>query len=108
MAMYVYRCDTGHSFESPVYGLVDCTSHRAAVHRDYRAEAVGFNTATLKKERDFGVRAGWDRFLPNAKSFESATDPDGQRGLREWRDSVRPAESNKRPMDPPDLKKQVF
>jgi len=103
MATYLYVCKTcGESFSSSTRDLEShCTEGDA--RRDYRGEAVGFATASLRKENDFSVRA--PQFLPMAKDFESPSDPDGQKGLRAWRDSVHPAEGNKRPYNV-DLKRR--
>lgn len=66
------------------------------------------NRRQLVAERDFGgSRALRDQFLPTAKDFASATDPDGSKGLREWGNTHQPKKGNKTPLWP-DIPKASF
>lgn len=101
MATYCFKCPecgapyTGSSVELP--GIcIDC---KVGLLRDYRAESVGFATASLAHEREFGMKSHQSQFLPTAKDYEGPSDPDGQKGLRAWRESVTPKPENKRPVN---------
>jgi hypothetical protein len=86
-------------------GAIHCSS---PIVRDYRAEGVGFAVAALTHEREFGLRSHKDQFLPTAADYAGPSDPDGQKGLRAWRESVQPTAENKRPATPSGLDKKVF
>jgi hypothetical protein len=78
------------------------------MQRDYRTENVAPQVVQLKREREAGGRSAVrDMFLPTAKDFESASDPDGQKGLRKWADETKPKDGNKKPYWP-DMKKKTF
>jgi hypothetical protein len=108
---YLFRCRTcGRSFSADHPRALlgeECPCSKDILRRDYRGEGVGFNTATLKKERDFGVRAHKDMFLPTAKDFAGPADPEGTKGIREWAEEHKPKDTNKRP-DWPDIPKRSF
>ena len=106
MATYCFVCpDCGQTWTTTERAsTAHCTS---PARRDYRAEGVGFATASLSREREFGLKSHKDQFLPTPADFASASDPDGQKGLREWRESVTPKSENKRPIEP-DLAKKVW
>jgi hypothetical protein len=110
VATYCYRCpDCGAALTGTDRALNDGAVHCSTpIVRDYRAEAVGFATASLAHEREFGMRSHQDQFLPSAKDYAGPSDPDGQKGLRAWRESVTPKSENKRPATPSGLDKKVF
>ncbi len=101
---YCFRCSVcASSFEA---------SDREARHcgvlssRDYKAEAAAPQTLQLKREREAGGRTAIrDMFLPSAKDFQSPSDPDGQKGIRQWNDEHGPRASNKNPLRPETARK---
>lgn len=101
MASYVYRCEAGHTFESPTYGLSQCPEHPYILKRDYRSENVGIAVARLRMEREEGGSGAIrDLFLPTAEEYKSPEDPDGSKGIREWNERHAPKPGNKAPMRP--------
>lgn len=111
MATYCFKCGAGHTWSGPAQVSTgcpkpDCTDPDA--RRDYKAESVGFAVAALAHDREFSVKSHKDQFLPTAADYAGPSDPSGQKGLRAWRESVRPAEGNKRPETPSGLDKRVF
>lgn len=108
MAVYVYLCETGHSFQSAIHGLEQCPTHISGVRRDYRAEKVGFEVVSLRRERERGgPSAVRDLFLPTAKELAGPGDPDGTKAIQEWNDTHDPKEGNRRPMRP-EAPKTIF
>jgi hypothetical protein len=103
MALYLYectRCGTRQQLSATIGDVPsapDCECG-GATQRSYRSEGVGLAIRNLKIERDpnFSERL----FLPDASDFASPTDPDGQKGLREWNENNVPKEGNKNPRRP--------
>ena len=114
---YVFRCDVcGERAEVSVREPVPWCIHRELaivrpiepMRRDYRAENVAPQTVQLKREREAGgSSAVRDLFLPTAKELAGPGDPDGEKGIREWADSQKPKDGNKRP-NWPEMKKKTF
>jgi len=111
MTTYCWKCPAcGLTTEAPAGYRATCSvghTHMPMM-RDYRAENAAPQTLQLKREREAGGRRAMrDLFLPVAKDFESATDQDGEKGLRAWADETKPKDGNKKPLWP-DMKRKVF
>jgi hypothetical protein len=100
VATYCYRCKgCGASFNVPTHGLEETpcpTCGSCCLTRDYRAENVGVATVVLKNEREMGSKYK-DLFLPSNKDFAGPGDPDGTKGMRNWRETHQPKAGNKNP-----------
>lgn len=111
MATYCFRCpNCGMPTQRATPTAEQCLECNffGALKRDYRAENVGVAVVALQRERERGGRtAVRDTFLPTAKDFESPTDPDGAKGIREWADTHGPREGNNKPLYP-DIPKRSF
>lgn len=101
---YCFACPgcAGHFEDTnpdPIRSCVFCGG--GPVRRDYRAESAGVQTLPLKREREAGgPSAVRDKFLPTAKDYADASDPDGSRGIRQWNEEHDPKPGNRRPMRP--------
>lgn len=100
MATYCFRCThcemTTELLTADPSAFNKGTPHQLV--RDYRAESVGFNAAALANARK---REGTEKlFLPSRRDFAGPRDPDGSKGLKEWKDRHAPAPGNKRPLWP--------
>lgn len=94
---YVYKCKAGHVAEvsypmgeQPPTLLCECG---ADATRFYRAEGKRLNgMAQMKMERD----PSYDPtlFLPTKKDFAGPGDPDGEKGMNQWMEDHRPADSS--------------
>lgn len=110
MATYCYRC--------PECGARAETPHRVAPYcyrgcpeqmgRDYRAERVGVAVENLRREREHTKEEYARAFLPTNDDYKSASDPDGTKGMRAWREQFSPAADNKRPYYPGEVEKKVM
>ena len=116
MATYCYRCpDCGNSYESRSYAGVICACGEECV-RDYRAEGVSATgMVALKQEREGQSVADRARLvLPTNSDFAGPGDPDGTKGMREWRDSVVPyqghgdREANTKPFWPGEVERKLL
>jgi hypothetical protein len=109
MTTYCWRCRTcGDRWSGePVCTDYECTPD---VVRDYKAENAGFNAGTLRRLREHGgSERGYARnFLPSADDYKSASDPDGEKGLRRWNDEHQPHSSASGRMIRPEGKRQAF
>lgn len=113
MARYSYKCSTC-SGTAEVAALISetpevprCPEHGEMV-RDYRADVPVAAIANLRRERELGgAKAARDLFLPTAKDFAGPSDPDGQKGIRDWADRHQPRDGNTKPLWP-DMQKQVY
>ncbi len=112
---YCFKCpscgarqDT-HAYDTVPWCLLDHGQAGAVpMARDYRAENAAPAVTQLKREREAGGRSAIrDLFLPTTKDFESASDPDGEKGLRNWADEQKPKDGNTKPLWP-DMKRKVF
>lgn len=108
MATYCYTCKgCGCLATTQAYSNVP-TCHGPMV-RDYKSEAVGVAVVGLQREREAGGKEGLKRlFLPHNDDFKGPGDPDGLKGMREWRENNQPASGNKRPEWPGDVEKRVM
>jgi hypothetical protein len=81
-----------------------------ALSRDFRAEKVGLgNLLDLKHDREGGGPSNMAQlFLPENEDFAGPDDPEGKKGMREWRDKHRPKSSNKKPLWPGTVERKVF
>lgn len=88
MPKYLYRCKTCGSQEAVVVTIhqdrPNPTCH-GDMARDYKAEGISFRPPHPSEEVDPSL------FLPMAKDFAHEDDPDGMKGLREWRERHKPA-----------------
>lgn len=112
MATYCFRCRVCEAtFQIPAttwHGSACPTCGMDGIVRDYRAEGVGVQVVQLQRERERGGRSAVrDTFLPTAKDFESPSDPDGAKGIRQWADEHAPREGNSKPLYP-DIPKRSF
>jgi hypothetical protein len=113
MATFCYKCKScGTRFNGTTPGTagemdLPCVVCGGAITRDYKAEGVGVNVAMLRDTRD-GTSA-YDRvFLPDNKDFAGPKDPDGTKGMREWRDTHQPRDTNHAPRWPGTVEKKVM
>lgn len=111
MATYLYRCTTCNQrlsvdFMLPEDEASHCQEHD--VKRDYRGEGVGIAIANLKQEREHSYEERAAGMLPSNKDYMSASDPDGTKGIREWRETHHPAADNKKPYWPGTVEKKSF
>jgi len=84
-------------------------SHPAGLpmRRDYGAEGVGLGSG-VKVSRDGLVADQAALFLPSNKDYAGPGDPDGNKGMRKWRDSHGPRDTNSKPHWPGQVNKEVF
>jgi hypothetical protein len=110
MATYVFRCDSCRTrWELTDRDAPGCFNCGARLVRDYRAENVGVAVESLKQERENGGKEGLKRlFLPHNDDFKGPGDPDGTKGMREWRETHQPKAGNKSPDWPGHVEKQVM
>jgi hypothetical protein len=112
MAVYCFKCKMcgarATSLQVPEGAVWRCCDTPYII-RDYQAEAVGHSIGNLRAEREQGSKAAYDRlFLPSNKDFAGPGDPDGKKGMRDWRNTHQPKAGNKAPRWPGDVDKQVF
>lgn len=111
MATYCFRCrDCGQrtASDSREVGSLPAAAEHAWA-RDYRSENVGVAVQQLKNEREHGGTKGYDSlFLPTNKDFAGPGDPDGTKGMRQWRDEHQPKAGNKNPRWPGEVEKRTF
>lgn len=87
-----------------MHGLeIDCCTGIAV--RDYRAENAGIDLSDIRASNKADDTA--HLFLPSAKDYQSAKDPDGEKGMRQWREDHSPRPDNPRPRWP-QTKKELF
>lgn len=106
---YCYRCnacsrtvETNSTKYTPV-----CAVCHYEMNRDYRAEAVGIGSG-VRVSRTGTAADQAALFLPTNKDFAGPGDPDGKKGMREWRDSHVPKSGNKRPFWPGEVERKSF
>jgi hypothetical protein len=117
MATYCFRCpecgtpftDSTNEVTITCYGPEEWNHAPVEARRDYRAENVGVAVEQLKQERELGGRDAYKRlFLPHNDDFKGPGDPDGTKGMREWRETHQPKAGNKSPDWPGHVEKQVM
>lgn len=92
MAVYLFKCSAGHSFESPFNTTTMCPSHfKTEVNRDWRAEAVGIGSG-VRVSRTGTDTYQRDLFLPSAADYKGPDDPDGSKGIKKWAEEHQPKE----------------
>jgi len=80
---------------------------RSIMVRDYRAEAVGIG-AGVRVSRAGTMKDQRELFLPTNRDFAGNGDPDGTKGMREWRENNAPADGNSKPSWPGQVDKKVW
>jgi hypothetical protein len=98
---YCYKCPNCETrFEHGAHGLdMECwVCQEDSFIRDYKSERVGANLRHLRISSAPGYSD--DLILPTAKDYESPTDPDGSKGIKQWREEHIPAPGNKNPKWP--------
>jgi hypothetical protein len=112
MATYCYRCpDCGAQTTSPHRSMSVYVCYcGGAWKRDYRAENVGVSVADLKAARNGtgGLEEVSRLMLPTNKDFIEPGDPDGTKGMRQWRDDHQPKAGNNNPLWPGEVERKVF
>lgn len=110
MATYCFRCPgCGRSRTSNNREFLQCGKCWLYDVRDYRTEGVGVAVAGLKLEREEGGQAALARYmLPHNDDFKSPEDPDGTKGMREWRENHQPKAGNSKPYWPGEVEKKVM
>jgi hypothetical protein len=90
MPEYAWRCTCGERtttvssiHDGPV--APSCSSCGGVTVRDYRAANLQLAIGDLKRTNRVGHSASL--FLPDAQYFESPTDPDGTKGIKEWNET---------------------
>lgn len=109
---YVYTCaECGtfveHSSRNVELECWTCSSC-IPMKRDYRRENAGIAVTTLKREREHTKEEYAAKFLPSNDDFKSAKDPDGKKGMRQWRDQNSPGNGNKKPYWPGEVERTTF
>ena len=111
MATYCYRCKACNaSFNVPTYGLeqTPCpTCGQCCLVRNYQAEAVGIG-AGVRVSRDGTAHEQRDLFLPSNRDLAGPGDPDGTKGMRQWREEHQPKEAVANPLWPGEVEKKVW
>lgn len=91
---------------------VFCEQHTnpVSMKRDYRSDVPVFgNRVEMAREREAGgASAMRDLFLPTNDDYKGPADPDGNKGMKQWREEHSPRESNKRPNWPGSVSKEFF
>lgn len=123
MALYTYLCPAcGESTEvlrPMAVGPPDevlCVMHeggeKVAMARDYQADSPRLgNVSELRNAREAGGLANQAKlFLPDNDEFAGPGDPDGTKGMREWRETHRPKteSGNKKPFWPGTVERKVY
>jgi len=108
--IYCYSCPKcGYGFEVKNRDVRTCPAcMKADLVRDYRAENVGVSLVEVKKLREHPQEEYAAKMLPTNADFASPSDPEGKKGMRQWRDEHRPKEGNKRPFWPGEVEKKTF
>lgn len=75
--------------------------------RDYKAEGVGIGSG-VRVSRDGLVSDQARLFLPTNDDFKGPGDPDGTKGMAQWRESHAPRPGNKKPFWPGEVERKVF
>lgn len=84
-----------------------CPLHGASTVRDWKAEGVGVGSG-VKVSRD-GLLADQARvFLPTNTEMAGPGDPDGTKGMRDWREKHAPKADNRKPFWPGEVERKVF
>lgn len=105
MATYCFVCVfCSARFESLHRSPLHCGQ---AARRDYGAEGVGLGSG-VKVSRDGTVNDSAALFLPGNKDFAGPRDPDGNKGMRKWRDAHGPRDTNTKPRWPGTVDREVF
>lgn len=110
-ARYCFRCPSYGCPGTMTTSLEPPHCDHGPMTRDYRAEGVSVSGAVsaLKAERE---GAGLDEvkrlMLPSNKDFVGPGDPDGTKGMRQWRDDHQPKAGNTRPSWPGEVERKVF
>ena len=110
MATYVYRCpDCDWSYESREYIIAENRPIHCdfPVVRDYRAEGVGIG-AGVRVSRTGTTQDLAHLFLPTNDEFKGPGDPDGTKGMREWRETHQPKDGNAKPYWPGEVERRVM
>lgn len=87
-----------------------CTEHRpsTSMRRDYKRDGVqATGMVQMKNDRENGGSTS-ELFLPSNSEFAGPGDPDGNKGMRDWRDSVKPTDDNRKPRWPGSVDKKVW
>ncbi len=109
---YCFRCPGCEdrfqdSDPDPIRSCPSCGG--GPVIRDYRAEAVGIGSGVRVSRGVFdSPQEAADALLPSNKDFAGPSDPDGTKGMRQWRDSHTPHPTNKRPYWPGEVERKSF
>lgn len=109
MPTYCYRCPLcNRKMEtfSHVAPACDALDHAQVMVRDWKRENVGVAVVNLKAERERGDIAR--TLLPTKQDFAGPGDPDGEKGLRAWRDEHAPSRGNKTDIIGNELAKKVY
>lgn len=116
MATYIFKCKLcpARASTDNRENVITCKGFSephgdCVMVRDYRSEGVGIAVQQLRDERNAGGRKDYDNlFLPDNKDFQGPGDPDGNKGMRQWREEHQPKDTNKRPRWPGEVDKRVW
>jgi hypothetical protein len=114
VALYVFKCQSCslRAETTDRLAVITCElgdGDHGQMVRDYRAEGVGVAVQQLKNEREAGGTKAHDAlFLPTNKDFAGPGDPDGTKGMRQWRDTHQPKAGNSKPRWPGEVDKKVW
>ena len=106
---YIYKCQgCGAHYELPIHGFDETNCPRCGkccLRRDYKAEGFGIGSG-VKVSRDGTIKDQAKLFLPDNKDFAGPSDPDGTKGMREWRENHTP--KGAKPHWPGEVEKKVM
>lgn len=108
---YVYscrECDTWVEHSAQNISLSCPAGCATWLKRDYRRENAGIAVTTLKREREHTKEEYAAKFLPSNSDFAKPGDPDGKKGMRQWREQNSPGNGNKKPYWPGEVERTTF
>lgn len=106
MTTYCFKCRNCGDTWTSAAAEYECFCTQPDVVRDYRAEGVGIGGG-VKVSRDGTLRDQAELFLPTNRELAGPGDPDGTKGMREWRETHSP-KSEKNHVWPGEVEKTTF
>jgi len=112
MALFLFKCRLcpTRSETTNREADIECSNGHtpSPMVRNWRGESVGVSVGNLRNERNEGKDGLKRMFLPHNDDFKGPGDPDGTRGMAEWRETHQPRPSNHNPDWPGEVPKRVF
>lgn len=108
MSVFCYICRDCGKREEVESGAAVPMCGGFLMNRDYKAERVGVQVVQLQRDREANGTKGYQElFLPTNKDFAGPNDPDGTKGMRDWRERHAPSDGNKHPKWPGEVERKV-